>query len=80
MEDRAGPPYPLNHYLPDKPGEKDERYDRHQLYQYVDGRSGGVLEGIAYGISHDCGFMSIRALPAFMALFDVLFGIVPNAT
>ena len=49
------------------------------LNQRVDCRAGRVLVGVAHGIAGDRGFVCIGALAAVVALFDILFRIVPGA-
>ena len=52
----------------------------HQLDEDVQGRAGGVLEGIAHGVAHDGGFVVVRALAAEVAFLDILLGVVPGTT
>ena len=53
-------------------------YDVDDLDQWVDGRAGGVLVGVAHGVAGHGGLVRFRALAAKVAVFNVLFGIVPG--
>ena len=46
--------------------------------QDVQGRAGGILEGIAHGIAHTSGLVLLGALAAVMAGLDVLLGVIPS--
>ena len=45
----------------------------------IDGRTGSILEGVAYGVADNGSLMSFAALTAFMTGFHVLLGVVPEA-
>ena len=49
-----------------------------ELDQDVQGRTGGILEGIAHGIADDSCFVVVTALSAEVSFFDVLFRVVPG--
>ena len=61
-------------------GEQQQRHDVGDLDHGIDRRSGGVLVGIAHGIAGDGGLVGLGALPAVVAVLDVLLGIVPGAS
>src|ERR1700674_4860194 len=44
----------------------------------VDRRSGGIFVGIADGVAGNGGGMRLRALPAVVAVLDVLLGVIPG--
>ena len=54
-------------------------YHRQQLDQDVDGRTRGILEGIAYGVADNSRLVLIGALAAVVARFDVLLSVIPRA-
>ena len=47
----------------DQSGE-DDGHGGAELDQNVQRRAGGVLEGIAHGVAHDCGLVLLGALAA----------------
>ena len=49
-----------------------------QLDEDVQGRTGGILEGIAHSVAHHSGLMLLRTLTAVIAPFNILLGIVPG--
>ena len=60
-------------------GREHDGYHGQQLDQDVDGRSGGILERIAYRIAYNRRFVGIASLTAVLAALDVFLGIVPGA-
>ena len=54
-----------------------DAYHRHQLDEDVEGWTGGVLEGVAYGVAYDGGFVVVAALAFEVAFFYHLLGVVP---
>ena len=46
----------------------------HQLYKDVERRAGGILEGIADGVSHDCGVVTFGVLASEVTFLDILLG------
>ena len=62
----------------DQAGEDDGDHV-HQFDEDVQGRSGGVLEGVADGVPDDGGLVGIGAFAAVLAGFDEFLGVVPGA-
>ena len=56
-----------------------QRHDVNNLDQRVDRWACGVLVRVAHGVAGDCGLVRIRAFAAVVAVFDVLFRVVPSA-
>ena len=54
----------------------DQRYDGDLG---INGRTCGILERIADGVSYDSGLMGIRAFSSEVSGFDILLGIVPES-
>ena len=54
-------------------------HDVDDLDQRVDGRTGGVLVGIADGVAGDRRLVGLGTLAAEVAVLDVLLGVVPGA-
>lgn len=54
-----------------------DAYHRHQLDEDVERRTGGVLEGVAYGVAYDGGLVVVAALAFEVAFFYHLLGVVP---
>ena len=52
----------------------------HQLNKNVEGGTGGVLEGVTHGVTHNGSVMSGRvfATEGSIARLDVLLGVVPG--
>ena len=55
-----------------------QRHDVDDLDERVDRRAGGVLVRVAHGVAGDRGLVRIRTLAAEFAVFDVLFGVIPD--
>mmetsp|Transcript_9184 Transcript_9184/g.37542 ORF Transcript_9184/g.37542 Transcript_9184/m.37542 type:complete len:343 (+) Transcript_9184:60-1088(+) len=64
---------------------KDEGDDRHELHEDVERGAGGVLEGVADGVTDDGSLVELGALALDHAVYDdgtlldVLLGVVPRA-
>ena len=58
----------------------DEADDGHDIDEDVHGRARGVLKGVTDGIAYDAGGVSFRSLTAVVAVFDMLFSVVPRTT
>src|SRR5438270_883978 len=54
-----------------------QRNDGHQLNQNIHGRSGGILERIAYGIARYRSFMRIGSFIIGLAIEEKIKGIMP---
>ena len=61
-------------------GRISRRDQVHHLDQGVEGRAGGVLERVADGVADDGGLVGLGSLAAFVAVLDVLLGVVPGPT
>src|SRR5690554_1674137 len=60
-------------------GCEDQGNDGHQLDKDIDGRTRGVLEGVAHGVAYNGSGMSFGSLTAMGSTFDIFLGIVPGA-
>ena len=54
-------------------------HDVDDFDQRVDRWACSVLVRVAHGVAGYCGFVRIRAFAAVVAVFDVLFRVVPSA-
>ena len=54
-----------------------DRYHRHEFDEDVERRTGGVFEGIAYGIAYNGCFVYLAAFAAEMSFFDVFLRVIP---
>ena len=54
--------------------------DEHDTVLHNDRRTRGILEWIAYGVTHDGSLVACRTLAAEVAFLDILLGIVPRTT
>ncbi|CAN4006287.1 hypothetical protein BFDFBN_BFDFBN_06805, partial [Dysosmobacter welbionis] len=61
----------------DQAGEHDGHRGA-QLDEDIQGRAGGVLEGVAHRIAHDGGLVALGALAAVVAALNILLGVVPG--
>src|SRR5207237_8823449 len=76
--DQVEPPGPLLRVGED--GYDGQEGDHvHDLDQRVEGRAGGILQGVADGVAGDGRLVRLRALAAVEAVFDRLLGVVPGA-
>ncbi|CAB4643668.1 unannotated protein [freshwater metagenome] len=64
----------------DHGGKHQQRHKVHHLDERVECWASGVLEWIANRVADDSSLMGFRTLAAFVAIFDVLLGVVPCAT
>ena len=68
----------------DREGYKDRGEKRSNQRDHgdlsVDGRTGGILEGIADSITDNRSLVGVAALAAFVACFNILLGVVPQTT
>jgi len=62
----------------DEAGENDGNSGA-ELDENVEGGTGSILEGIAYGIANNSCLVAIGALAAVVASFDVLLSVIPCA-
>ena len=61
-------------------GRQDQQgHQVHHLDQRVQGGPGCVLERVAHGVADDGGLVGLGALAPFVAVLDVLLGVVPGA-
>ena len=57
-----------------------QRYDVNDLDQRIDRRASRIFVRFANGIAGYCRFVSVKALAAAIAVFDVLLGVIPCIT